>query len=142
MTRAGTPRMSSGHGFSGTNEYRRNRGTRIQNSSKQLPIPTAVPALLPIERPLDLQIHASELFESAIRYLKFRTNPTRQHQSKGKIFAFEVSDKHQKMLTDSAYLIQRTSHAVEWLMIEHGIGVSEEHAYSVKKIDSDYFEEA
>lgn len=27
------------------------------------------------------------------------------------------------------------------LMIEHGIGVSEEHAYSVKKIDSDYFEE-
>lgn len=28
------------------------------------------------------------------------------------------------------------------LMIEHGIGVSEEHAYSVKKIDSDYFEEA
>src|SRR6266436_3083871 len=28
------------------------------------------------------------------------------------------------------------------LMIEHGIGVEEEHAYSVKKIDSDYFEEA
>jgi restriction system protein len=28
------------------------------------------------------------------------------------------------------------------LMIEHDIGVSEEHAYSVKKIDSDYFEEA
>ncbi len=28
------------------------------------------------------------------------------------------------------------------LMIEHGIGVSEEHAYSVKKIDGDYFEEA
>lgn len=28
------------------------------------------------------------------------------------------------------------------LMIEHGIGVSEEHAYSVKKIDSDYFDEA
>ena len=28
------------------------------------------------------------------------------------------------------------------LMIEHGIGVAEEHAYSVKKIDSDYFEEA
>jgi restriction system protein len=27
------------------------------------------------------------------------------------------------------------------LMIEHGIGVAEEHAYSVKKIDSDYFEE-
>jgi len=27
------------------------------------------------------------------------------------------------------------------LMIEHGIGVSEEHAYSVKKIDSDYFDE-
>ncbi|HVF71574.1 MAG TPA: restriction endonuclease [Chthoniobacterales bacterium] len=27
------------------------------------------------------------------------------------------------------------------LMIEHGLGVSEEHAYSVKKIDSDYFEE-
>jgi restriction system protein len=27
------------------------------------------------------------------------------------------------------------------LMIEHNIGVSEEHAYSVKKIDSDYFEE-
>lgn len=27
------------------------------------------------------------------------------------------------------------------LMIEHGLGVSEEHAYSVKKIDSDYFDE-
>jgi restriction system protein len=27
------------------------------------------------------------------------------------------------------------------LMIEHGIGVAEEHAYSMKKIDSDYFEE-
>lgn len=28
------------------------------------------------------------------------------------------------------------------LMIGHGIGVAEEHSYSVKKIDSDYFEEA
>src|SRR5713101_951139 len=28
------------------------------------------------------------------------------------------------------------------LMIEHGIGVAEEHAYHVKKIDSNYFEEA
>ena len=28
------------------------------------------------------------------------------------------------------------------LMIEHGIGVAEEYAYSVKKIDSDYFDEA
>ena len=28
------------------------------------------------------------------------------------------------------------------LMIENGIGVAEEQAYSVKKIDSDYFEEA
>jgi restriction system protein len=28
------------------------------------------------------------------------------------------------------------------LMIEHDIGVAEEHAYSVKKIDSDYFEES
>lgn len=28
------------------------------------------------------------------------------------------------------------------LLIEHGIGVAEEHAYSIKKIDSDYFEEA
>jgi restriction system protein len=27
------------------------------------------------------------------------------------------------------------------LMIEHGIGVAEEHAYSVKKIDNDYFDE-
>jgi restriction system protein len=27
------------------------------------------------------------------------------------------------------------------LMIEHGIGVAEEHAYNVKKIDGDYFEE-
>ena len=27
------------------------------------------------------------------------------------------------------------------LMIEHGIGVSEEHAYRTKKIDSDYFDE-
>jgi restriction system protein len=28
------------------------------------------------------------------------------------------------------------------LMIEHGVGVDEEHTYRVKKIDSDYFEEA
>jgi restriction endonuclease Mrr len=28
------------------------------------------------------------------------------------------------------------------LIIEHGIGVVEEHACSVKKIDSDYFDEA
>ncbi len=28
------------------------------------------------------------------------------------------------------------------LMIEHGVGVAEEHAYTVKKIDSDYFDEA
>jgi restriction system protein len=28
------------------------------------------------------------------------------------------------------------------LMIEHGIGVAEEHAYSIRKIDSDYFDEA
>lgn len=28
------------------------------------------------------------------------------------------------------------------LMIEHGIGVAEEHAYHIKKIDSDYFDEA
>ena len=28
------------------------------------------------------------------------------------------------------------------LMIEHNIGVAEEHAYRVKKIDSDYFDEA
>lgn len=28
------------------------------------------------------------------------------------------------------------------LMIEHGIGVAEEHAYNVKKIDSDYFDES
>ena len=28
------------------------------------------------------------------------------------------------------------------LMIEHSIGVAEEHAYSIKKIDSDYFEES
>lgn len=28
------------------------------------------------------------------------------------------------------------------LMIEHGIGVAEEHAYRVKKIDNDYFDEA
>src|SRR5207237_206089 len=28
------------------------------------------------------------------------------------------------------------------LMIEHNIGVAEEHAYRIKKIDSDYFDEA
>jgi len=27
-------------------------------------------------------------------------------------------------------------------MIEHSIGVAEEHAYSIKKVDSDYFDEA
>jgi restriction system protein len=46
-----------------------------------------------------------------------------------------VSDVHQKViLVDGRRLAE--------LMIEHGIGVAEEHAYSVKKIDSDYFEEA
>ena len=46
-----------------------------------------------------------------------------------------VSGLHQKIiLIDGRRLAE--------LMIEHGIGVSEEHAYSVKKIDSDYFEEA
>jgi restriction system protein len=28
------------------------------------------------------------------------------------------------------------------LMIEHGIGVTEQDAYSIKKIDSDYFDDA
>jgi restriction system protein len=28
------------------------------------------------------------------------------------------------------------------LTIEHDIGVAEEHAYNVKKIDSDYFDES
>jgi restriction system protein len=32
-------------------------------------------------------------------------------------------------------------HRLAELLIEHGIGVAEEHAYVVKKIDSDYFEE-
>jgi len=27
-------------------------------------------------------------------------------------------------------------------MIEHGVGVAQEHPYIVKKIDSDYFEES
>jgi restriction system protein len=27
------------------------------------------------------------------------------------------------------------------LIIDHGVGVAEEHAYSVKKIDTDYFDE-
>lgn len=41
---------------------------------------------------------------------------------------------------------ERANQSTKWrlaeLMIEHGIGVAEEHAYSVKKIDSDYFEES
>ncbi len=46
-----------------------------------------------------------------------------------------ASGLHQKViLVDGRRLAE--------LMIEHGIGVAEEHAYSVKKIDSDYFEEA
>jgi restriction system protein len=45
-----------------------------------------------------------------------------------------VAGLHQKIiLIDGRRLAE--------LMIEHGIGVAEEHAYSVKKIDSDYFEE-
>jgi hypothetical protein len=38
--------------------------------------------------------------------------------------------------------LSTASHELLELMIEHGIGVEEEHAYSVKKIDSDYFGEA
>ncbi len=46
-----------------------------------------------------------------------------------------VAGLHQKIiLIDGRRLAE--------LMIEHGIGVAEEHAYSVKKIDSDYFDEA
>lgn len=45
-----------------------------------------------------------------------------------------VENLHQKIiLIDGRRLAE--------LMIEHEIGVAEEHAYSVKKIDSDYFEE-
>ena len=45
-----------------------------------------------------------------------------------------VAGLHQKIiLIDGRRLAE--------LMIEHGIGVAEEHAYRVKKIDSDYFEE-
>jgi hypothetical protein len=45
-----------------------------------------------------------------------------------------VAGLHQKIiLLDGRRLAE--------LMIEHGIGVAEEHTYSVKKIDSDYFEE-
>jgi restriction system protein len=45
-----------------------------------------------------------------------------------------VAGLHQKIiLIDGRRLAE--------LMIEHGIGVAEEHAYSVKKIDSDYFDE-
>ena len=46
-----------------------------------------------------------------------------------------VAGLHQKIiLIDGRRLAE--------LMIEHAIGVAEEHAYSVKKIDSDYFEES
>ena len=46
-----------------------------------------------------------------------------------------VAGLHQKIiLIDGRRLAE--------LMIEHGIGVAEEHAYSVKKIDSDYFDES
>ena len=45
-----------------------------------------------------------------------------------------ASGLHQKViLVDGRRLAE--------LMIEHGIGVAEEHAYLVKKIDSDYFDE-
>jgi restriction system protein len=48
--------------------------------------------------------------------------------------AVYASGLHQKViLIDGRRLAE--------LMIEHGIGVAEEHAYSVKKIDSDYFDE-
>jgi restriction system protein len=41
---------------------------------------------------------------------------------------------HQMILIDYRRLAE--------LMMEHNIGVAEEHAYRVKKIDSDYFDEA
>lgn len=46
-----------------------------------------------------------------------------------------VAGLHQKVI-----LID--GHRLAELMIEHNIGVAEEHAYRIKKIDSDYFEEA
>jgi restriction system protein len=46
-----------------------------------------------------------------------------------------AADLHQKVI-----LID--GRRVAELMIEHGIGVAEEHAYHVKKIDSDYFDES
>jgi restriction system protein len=57
---------------------------------------------------------------------------TSAFNSNAKTYAETVSQK--VILIDGRKLAE--------LMIEHGIGVSEEHAYSVKKIDSDYFEEA
>lgn len=39
-------------------------------------------------------------------------------------------------------VILMDGHRLAELMIEHNVGVAEEHAYRIKKIDSDYFEEA
>ncbi len=49
--------------------------------------------------------------------------------------AFPPAGLHQKViLIDGRRLAE--------LIIEHNIGVAEEYAYRIKKIDSDYFEEA
>ena len=45
-----------------------------------------------------------------------------------------------KNLAQKVILID--GHRLAELMIDRGVGVAEEHAYSVKKIDRDYFEEA
>jgi restriction system protein len=45
-----------------------------------------------------------------------------------------------KTLPQKVVLID--GHRLAELMIEHGIGVDEQQAYRVKKIDSDYFDEA
>jgi len=57
-----------------------------------------------------------------------------------------TSEFHDNARDYVAGLVQKIiligGHRLAELMIEHNIGVAEEHAYRVKKIDSDYFEES
>jgi restriction system protein len=47
-----------------------------------------------------------------------------------------------KSSTSSARACLSDGRRLAELMIEHNIGVAEEHAYRIKKIDNDYFEDA
>jgi restriction system protein len=64
--------------------------------------------------------------------------------SKGVFITTSAFNSNAKAYAESVpqKIILIDGHRLAELMIEHNIGVAEEHAYRIKKIDSDYFEES